>query len=400
MKQNNLYIKNLVYPMKTHLLKNDAFCVAPWLSLYIDPDGTVAPCCTSKAFNIGNVNQNSLEYILRSEKIKNVKQNMLDGKKHIACNFCYNQEKINQSSLRKGFNNTYLKKHIDIIPNNEFKLKYLDIRFSNKCNFKCVMCGPELSSRIGNVTINLPKQATEWIYSNLKEIEQVYIAGGEPLIMQEHYNFLDKLLLLNKTDIKLRYNTNLSALKYKSYNPLEYWIKFKNIQIDASIDLSHSKGELIRFGLSWKQFQKNWYKMQEFEILHNNIHKKRHSIIRPQITITAITIFYLPEFLEIIWNDLKYKEKRIATNFCMIPERFNPCILPDELKQKIKEKFNVYKEKFKTKKHFIKILDDCHNSLYDNSQKNTSWHFKNLMSYMNKKQNNFGELFPIFKNYI
>ena len=43
----------------------------------------------------------------------------------------------------------------------------------------------------------------------INDVEEIYFAGGEPLVMEEHYLILEKLIAAGRTDVRLRYNTNL-----------------------------------------------------------------------------------------------------------------------------------------------------------------------------------------------
>ena len=84
---------------------------------------------------------------------------------------------------------------------------FLDFRFGNKCNFKCRMCGHDLSTAWYSETKKeypgdkFPKPKTIYtdIYDQLipyfDSVEEIYFAGGEPLLYPEHYKILDHFLL-------------------------------------------------------------------------------------------------------------------------------------------------------------------------------------------------------------
>jgi hypothetical protein len=122
----------------------------------------------------------------------------------------------------------------------DFKMKYMDLRFSNMCNMKCRSCGPGCSSlwaqefmdergaevfdqyfKTKKIVIN---KAEEVGFMNklkpyLKDVTEVYFAGGEIIITPEHYECLDYWIEngLNE-QIELTYTTNFSSLKYKATN--------------------------------------------------------------------------------------------------------------------------------------------------------------------------------------
>jgi hypothetical protein len=79
-------------------------------------------------------------------------------------------------------------------------------------------------------------------------LEQIYFAGGEPLIMEEHYNVLKELVRLKRFDVRLQYNTNFSRLNLKDENVLDYWKLFNNVSIGASLDAMGPRAEYIRKG--------------------------------------------------------------------------------------------------------------------------------------------------------
>ena len=163
----------------------------------------------------------------------------------------------------------------------EMKLPYWDFRFSNICNFKCRSCGPQLSTgwypdtkkiavlETGRSFLpdDVPKGNTfdlwEQIEPHFEHVEEIYFAGGEPLIMEEHYRILKKLDEMGKHDVLIRYNTNFSEMRYKDLHVLEFWPKFKNIEVGASIDGMKEQGEFIRSGFNWEQFKENRNRMKE-----------------------------------------------------------------------------------------------------------------------------------------
>ena len=92
---------------------------------------------------------------------------------------------------------------------------YWDIRFSNLCNLSCRYCGTYFSSNWYDDQValfgkpNHPKvtyagssktDAYDQLINYLPMVEQVYFAGGEPLIMEEHYKILKALIDIGKAD--------------------------------------------------------------------------------------------------------------------------------------------------------------------------------------------------------
>ena len=162
-------------------------------------------------------------------------------------------------------------------------LTYWDIRFSNLCNLSCRSCGHIFSSnwyddhaKIYEIEAG-KERADEWksknsrlyfagrklndIYeqleSHIDELEQVYFAGGEPLIMEEHYRLLKTLVEKKMTHVRLIYNTNFTQMKYKKLNVLDLWPEFKSVSVGASLDAMGTLGEYMRKGTDWLQVERN-----------------------------------------------------------------------------------------------------------------------------------------------
>jgi sulfatase maturation enzyme AslB (radical SAM superfamily) len=88
----------------------------------------------------------------------------------------------------------------------------------------------------------------EQLQPHIPYLEQIYFAGGEPLMMEEHYRILKELVKREMFDVKLIYNTNFSRLTLKDDNVLDYWKLFNNVSIGASLDGMGPRAEYIRKG--------------------------------------------------------------------------------------------------------------------------------------------------------
>jgi sulfatase maturation enzyme AslB (radical SAM superfamily) len=97
----------------------------------------------------------------------------------------------------------------------------------------------------------------EQLEPHIPYLEQVYFAGGEPMMMEEHYRILKELVKREMFDVKLIYNTNFSRLTLKNDNVLDYWKLFNNVSIGASLDGMNAYGEYIRKGTKWDQIERN-----------------------------------------------------------------------------------------------------------------------------------------------
>jgi radical SAM protein with 4Fe4S-binding SPASM domain len=393
---------------------NESFCMIPWTNLNISPNADVCACdlmIKSKDVVLGNINNDSLEDIWNSKKIKDIRLKMLEGRKTKECLRCYSQEKINKNfnSRRKHFNEQYFMKYKNIVESTKIdgtvenlNIVYLDFRFNNKCNFSCRTCTPYYSSSWEKkLNINIPKinNVTEIIKKTKQiiledKLQEIYFAGGEALITDEHWEIINFLIENKKNNITLRYNTNLSVLNYKGNNFLEKMKNFNKIIISPSCDSLGIRGEYIRTGFSNKIFLKN------INLLKQNNYQYFISTV-----ISFFNIIYLYDFL----NDLKNNDIYYDNiNFITIIKGFYSIYnLPLEMLDVIsKEIEKIIKSDFITQNKKEYLL-----SLYYSIKKNNSFNeteFKKNIDYIKhqdslnklKFENCFPEMYNLISKYF
>ena len=259
------------------LLKDSkTFCIYPWIHLHAYPTGEVYPCCHAemKPGKVGNCRTNTLEEIWRDRPMEDLRRDMLSETPNAACTRCYEQEASGFFSGRRSANKHH-GHHVKKLETNPFEMTYWDIRFSNLCNLKCRSCGHIFSSqwyqdqaklagpewKAQNTVLNYAGRTEtdmwEQLIPHLDYVEQIYFAGGEPLLMEEHYNILEELLRRGRTDVRLIYNTNFTHTDLKGRSVFEYWKQFKSVAVGASLDDSGVRGEYIRKGTDWAQVEQN-----------------------------------------------------------------------------------------------------------------------------------------------
>ena len=283
--------------LKEEVKQNKVFCMLPWIHMHIWPNGNVLPCCVADSDDVyGNVSNKTLKEVWNNEKYSEMRRKMLAGEQIDTCTRCYELEKkTNIYTLRQSINHDMLDKHFDLVEDtnadgtlNKTRMAYMDIRFSNICNMKCRTCGPELSSTHAQEYVEMYGEeetakiigASEYkspvisvtadninMWSDLEQylmdVEEVYFAGGEILITEEHYKLLDFWIENGKTDVKLRYTTNFSNFRYKKKSLFEYWQKFSDIKVSASIDTYGKRAEFMRWGTVWDVIEENRRQMLE-----------------------------------------------------------------------------------------------------------------------------------------
>ena len=283
---------NLTQQEKDDLLsKNKSFCMLPWISMHVTPVGVATPCCIgNQLYPVGNANQLSLMELVNSEAMNDLRLDMLNDVKNPICSACHRHEDQGIYSFRQNINEMFGKYLDESISSTDmtgelgqFKMRYFDLRLNNICNMKCRTCNSHYSSQWENedakqgrtiITIDKDKRTryVDDILTHIAHIDMAYFAGGEPLITEEHYIMLEEMIKLGRTDIRLRYNTNLSNLKYKNKDLLELWSHFdKKIEVYASIDDFGKRAEYIRSGTVWEQVEENFKRVKNVPYVNMQI---------------------------------------------------------------------------------------------------------------------------------
>jgi radical SAM protein with 4Fe4S-binding SPASM domain len=325
---------------KTYLNKKN-FCTLPWVGVYIQPNGSVRNCAITQE-EIGNINQDSLDNILRGPINQNIKKDMLSDVFHNRCSQCHSIEKgqkndFNQVSNRVWYLKTLKNPDLSIFdsPKN-YQLRQLDLRWSNTCNFACVYCGPDLSSawekelnQPQNINEQALQKSLEYIYNNLQTIEHIYLAGGEPLLIKENINLLNKIKEIN-SDIEIRVNTNLSVVDGPIYKLLK---TFKNVHWTVSVDNVGKDFEYVRYGGTWSKFVKN------LQQLNKDFGKINFNLV--WFVLNGSSILDCIDFL----MGMGFHENTIIVNPLEYPRYWHVNNLPelvlDQIRNKIKDKLKT-----------------------------------------------------------
>jgi radical SAM protein with 4Fe4S-binding SPASM domain len=336
------------------LLKDSkTFCMYPWIHIHAFPTGEAYPCCHAGSTGaVGNCHQDSLETIVNSEGMRTLRNNMLTEKKSAACKRCYEQEESGFFSGRQSANKHH-GHHIEKThATNEdgsidkFAMSYWDIRFSNLCNLKCRSCGHIFSSqwyqdqaklagpdwaskhKVLNIAGRHKTDMWEQLQPHIKYVEQIYFAGGEPLIMEDHYLILEELERRGRFDVRLIYNTNFTDVKLKNRSVFEYWKKFDSVSVGASLDDMGPRAEYIRKGTPWHDVEANRISMIE-------ICPKVDFYISP--TLSIMNALHLPEFHR-NWVDRGLiRAQDLNINILQDPAYLRIDIATPEYKQRIQD---------------------------------------------------------------
>ena len=163
----------------SNLLKNGTFCVLPFISKYQNLNGKNYLCCHS------DIPVDPNESVTLREKI-------WGGEKIPHCNRCYDLEENNTISERQRVSARFLKdadiqKYIATwTPDTPLTTFFYDIRFDNKCNLACISCNPTNSSLWAKeLQTPIVKHPLNFDLTQCLLAKKIYLAGGEPLIIDE-----------------------------------------------------------------------------------------------------------------------------------------------------------------------------------------------------------------------
>lgn len=277
---------------------SDYFCVAPWTHTYLSPQSERRMCCASREtatfqkqyIDTGEThneyNPVTLEEHWNSEHMKSVRKRILNGENIPECQVC-NGNLLNLYTYRQYFTDNLFPHKIQEILDNTDESGYttlkpisFDYRIYNLCNFKCRMCGEQLSSawesekRLLNMwspkhdrwmllenKIKIEDFQTSvaenelWESVNNKSIEEIYWVGGEPLMYDIHWKVMKHLVESGHSkNVVVRYNTNLSREDYQGNNLFELLPHFKRVNMCCSMDATGRVAEYIRHGLQWNKW--------------------------------------------------------------------------------------------------------------------------------------------------
>lgn len=245
-------------------LTTGVWCPIPWTGLMYNYDGQIKNCIRS-ASPIGNIKDQPIDEILEKGKNLQKQSHMLQDLPAEGCHTCYDIERGKKRfdiiSDRIFYMRELKSLSFDTYQAGNHDLRVIDVRWSNLCNFSCVYCGPDFSSKWAselNIRYDVPtdqqvQDFKKYIFDRAAQLEHVYLAGGEPLLMKENLELLDLLEEVNPS-VNLRINTNLSKVDTRIFDKI---CKFENVHWTVSVEATDKEFEYIRHGGNWSDFLDN-----------------------------------------------------------------------------------------------------------------------------------------------
>ncbi len=343
------------------LKESKTFCIYPWIHLHAYPTGEAYPCCHAEmgVGQVGNCRTNTLEEIWQDQPMQKLRADMLSETPNPACGRCYEQEQSGFFSGRKSANKHH-GHHVKKLESTPFEMTYWDIRFSNLCNLKCRSCGHIFSSqwyqdqaklagpewKLNNSVLNHAGRSETDMWAQLEPhldyVEQIYFAGGEPLLMEEHYRILDELVRRKRFDVRLIYNTNFTHTDLKGQSVFEYWRQFQSVAVGASLDDRGARAEYIRKGTDWSTVELNRAEMMR-------VCPDVDFYISP--TLSIMNAWSLPDFHRSWTERGLIRAQDLNVNILQDPLHYRIDIAPAEYKAKLEAKWREHIEWLRPQDH-------------------------------------------------
>jgi len=376
------------------------FCILPWVHLSTRPDGSMRVCCTANASSVGptndkehggqvgilktedgkpnNLNVSDFVSSWNSTYMKNVRKQMLNGEIPPSCSKCFKEEAAGHNSKRM-WETKYWAERVDVdtlIKNTEEdgsvppQLTYIDLRFGTKCQLACVMCSPHDSSGwiteyqkiFPKVQNSVLQETMQWkdkgsyngssynwhknnpifwkqFYAQIPNMQQIYFAGGESLIIEEHYDILEECIRQGYAkDLEIRYNSN--GVEWRD-DLFELWKEFKLVRFHYSVDSIKEMNDYIRYPSQWNRTEEVFHLLDKET--SNNVE------VTIACAVQALNIYYIPDFIK--WkltqnfnkiNMWPFGAGGINYHFVYHPPHLNVKILPKWFKKECRRKYEEF----------------------------------------------------------
>ena len=374
-------------------------------------DGSALLCCVAKNSEQYNLNDQTVKQIWNSEHWKDARKKMLAGEKVSACDHCYKEEAAGIRSHRINENVLWTrelgKEKIDSLIEAtqedgtlDEDLITLDLRLGNTCNLQCVMCRPQDSSmwlKPGKKLVDILATDAKWDWKHKIDIDttkfewykkenlwqefepmfanirHMIFAGGEPLLIKEHFRLLKRLVETGHSKhINLRYHTNGTTLPQEI---LELWKEFSYVELMVSLDAWGEHHDYVRYPADWSVILNN---LKTLDNTPDNIE------IKILCTVHALNIFYIPEFANNLLNcnfkkiGMRHHNGLFHAGTVHWPRYLCTQVFPKEIKKQIRDKW------------------ESNTTLYELPQ----WKDKISQQLNFMDQEDLSELYPQFLDYI
>jgi hypothetical protein len=261
--------------------KEKKYCASPWRSLHLNFEGQIKTCCAGSPNMLGKLSDGSIESILQSPKLKEIKESIQKGVLHEEyCENCIRREDAGGRSERDWHNNLNEDFNITTANLDEHIPSLIDVRWNNTCNLACTYCTPYFSTKwasiVGesqNQTINSEyQQVVDYIDKHKTYVKEVAMVGGEPLMMKENHALLNILT----DDVLVTIISNMTV-DFDKFPVPQQLLKRERVGWSMSFDNIGKRFEYVRWGSTWEQLNKNVITVSD-KINNSNHHGGIHSV--------------------------------------------------------------------------------------------------------------------------
>ena len=418
-------------------------CLAKWTQVTIH----LGPGITHSCHHVGahkipldelknnpNALHNTIEKKMRRKEMR-------EGKRPNECDYCWriedNTQEYSDRVWKSSANWSQVDKELifNSDPMDDIYPRYVEVSFSNVCNFKCSYCGPAFSSKwTEEIKSKGPYKLYQTHYNGIKESEVSYpnrednpyieafwkwfpeavkhmytfrITGGEPLLSKHTFKVIDYLLENPQPNLHFAINTNacppgdLWKTFVKKIKQLEDTKSIKYFSLYSSAESFGKHAEYSRDGMDWELFSKN------LRYFLDNTNTSELMLM------SAVNILGLPSLTTYLRFVSKLKEgniNRIIADFAYVrhPEFLDIKIadnitIDKYLKTSIQYMINK-KEKFSDYEYIKlnRIYEDCiarFKKDIDVSKERIQF-LQFINEYDKRRGKNFTEVFPEYNNFV
>ena len=358
-------------------IPHNKFCVLPWISLETSPIGTVRPCCLAEDEIVDNagkkfdLNTATFAGIQNSQYMQNLRQQFLDAKQPQTCRKCWREERSGRTSKRMHT----LDRLKHMLPKQDWTvdakpLMFLDLKLGNICNLKCRICGSWSSStfaaeELANLGPTEDKKSNHhyrmlrqgaWPRENpqfwneidqvVDQIQYIEFTGGEPFMIQEHFDMLQGLVDRGIAgQIEIHYNTNGTQWPEQGE---AIWKHFKIVEIAFSIDDVGARFEYQRSNAIWSEVETNLARFKQLRDRNTNIQ------LQVCTTVNVFNVYYISEVAN--WIDQQGFDF-VYWNMMHEAYYFSVNTLPNIVKTAVTARLNAADVSDRTRKEFNNIIE-------------------------------------------
>ncbi|MBL7777708.1 MAG: twitch domain-containing radical SAM protein [Chitinophagales bacterium] len=377
------------------------FCYYPFFQVLMTAGGKYMPCSKHEAFitHQGRVltsDKDSIEDAWNSDYMRDLRDSFLNNGKHFAgCNECWREQAMGLRPMRYdsyGYNVSEKQVQKPLMP------MRVEINASNICNLRCRICMPTASHRWipeakklynwnEETHFNMTPQNIEAIKSWVPNFTQIGFFGGEPLMSHENIDLMRHCVETGHSKhISILLNTNGTVY---SDEIVQLFLQFQKVFINFSIDDIGERFEYQRSGAKWDEVVQN---MKSY--LKHGGHTDA-DVIEAKIccSVTNMNIWYFPEYFQFM-NE-HFPGMPVYWNLVYAPHEFSLEILPDQVKEKIRERLRNYvKTSYQPTREKTKTVEDLIIFLENKIDKDFGSFFKKIKQHDEYRQEDFAKVFP------